>query len=358
MILRRSTRRAHGAEHMVRAFRALTLLLTVAALAAGCSVKKTAEATLSGPSELGLSLAVSATPDILTEDGTSQSQVIIVARDTAGKAVSNVTFRLDVTVSGTIVDYGTLAAKTIVTGSDGRASTTYTAPKVASVATDSGLTVALLATPVGSNYANSVARSVDIRLVPPGTIIAPSDLVAGFTMSPESPTALTNVVFTAVPCSTSVTSNCSDGSIASYSWSFGDGGTGSGQTAVHQFDAGTWPVTLTVTDSAGRAVSTTRTITVTAGAAPTAAFVTSPASPTTTTTVFFDASQSMPATGRTIVDYYWQFGDTQTAHGLTATYKYEIAGTYNATLTVTDDAGRQGVSTKSITVTQAVATIR
>ena len=77
--------RAHGAEHMVRAFRALALLLTVA-VAAGCSVEDQTAPPLSGPSELALSLTVGASPDILAQDGASQSQVIVVARDAAGQA--------------------------------------------------------------------------------------------------------------------------------------------------------------------------------------------------------------------------------------------------------------------------------
>lgn len=52
-----------------------------------------------------------------------------------------------------------------------------------------------------------------------------------------------------------------DGSIASYSWSFGS----SGKTASHTFaDAGTFDVTLTVTDNKGAKKSVTRSVTVTA----------------------------------------------------------------------------------------------
>ena len=56
---------------MVRAFRTLTLLLTVAA-AAACSTKNTTAPPLSGPSELALSITMAATPDTITQDGASQ----------------------------------------------------------------------------------------------------------------------------------------------------------------------------------------------------------------------------------------------------------------------------------------------
>ena len=53
-----------------------------------------------------------------------------------------------------------------------------------------------------------------------------------------------------------------DGAITAYQWSFGDGTTGSGATATHGYgQAGTYPVTLTVTDAGGLTASTTRQVT-------------------------------------------------------------------------------------------------
>jgi PKD repeat protein len=57
-----------------------------------------------------------------------------------------------------------------------------------------------------------------------------------------------------------------DGSITSYAWRFGDGATASGATASHTYAAaGTYPVTLTVTDNAGATGTTTASVTVTGG---------------------------------------------------------------------------------------------
>jgi hypothetical protein len=54
-----------------------------------------------------------------------------------------------------------------------------------------------------------------------------------------------------------------DGSIASYSWDFGDGSTASGRTASHPYDAsGTYRVQLTVTDNDGATASDTALVTV------------------------------------------------------------------------------------------------
>jgi PKD repeat protein len=48
-----------------------------------------------------------------------------------------------------------------------------------------------------------------------------------------------------------------------YEWKFGDGKTGRGESVTHTYTrAGTYQVTLTVTDSAGRSGTTTENITV------------------------------------------------------------------------------------------------
>jgi PKD repeat protein len=54
-----------------------------------------------------------------------------------------------------------------------------------------------------------------------------------------------------------------DGSIASYTWNFGDGSTGSAATPSHAYGApGIYTVTLKVTDSAGQGATATQTLTV------------------------------------------------------------------------------------------------
>jgi len=59
------------------------------------------------------------------------------------------------------------------------------------------------------------------------------------------------------------TSSDSDGSIVSYAWNFGDGSTGSGVTASRNYaTAGTYSVTLTVTDNAGATGTTSQSVAV------------------------------------------------------------------------------------------------
>jgi PKD repeat protein len=59
-----------------------------------------------------------------------------------------------------------------------------------------------------------------------------------------------------------------DGTISGYAWDFGDGASGTGRTASHTYaGAGSYAVTLTVTDNAGATGSVSHTVTVTAPSA-------------------------------------------------------------------------------------------
>jgi hypothetical protein len=89
--------------------------------------------------------------------------------------------------------------------------------------------------------------------------------VASFTRTPSSGDSPLEVGFDATA------STDPDGSIVSYQWSFGDGGSASGVTATHIYTATTtrsFTATLTVTDNGGKTGSTSRTVTVSAGSAP------------------------------------------------------------------------------------------
>ncbi|WP_226921605.1 PKD domain-containing protein [Georgenia subflava] len=138
-----------------------------------------------------------------------------------------------------------------------------------------------------------------------------------------------------------------DGTIASYGWEFGDGGTATGATASHTYGSGgTFDVTLTVTDDNGQTDELTQQVTIAAAnVAPTASFTTSPNG----LTVGVDGTGSEDPDG-TIASYAWTFGDGATATGATASHTYATAGTYDVTLTVTDDDGATKSLTQEVTV--------
>jgi cyanophycinase len=144
------------------------------------------------------------------------------------------------------------------------------------------------------------------------------------------------------------------GTIVSYEWAFGDGGTAAGMIVTYTYSsAGTYIAALTVRDSLGGTGTDTATITVTSGGniAPTA-----DAGPDQTVDdgqeVTFDGSGSYDADG-TITSYEWTFGDGNGATGMIVTHTYASAGTYTATLTVTDNGGLTDDDTAVITVNPA-----
>jgi len=141
-----------------------------------------------------------------------------------------------------------------------------------------------------------------------------------------------------------------DGSIASYSWNFGDGGTATGGTTLHTFKSGTYTVTLTVKDNYGATAQTTKTITAT-NQAPTAVIADDVTSGTAPLAVVFDGNSSSDPDG-SIANYTWNFGDGLQAVGKTVNHTFLGPGVYTVTLKVTDDRGAVSSATTQITVDQ------
>jgi PKD repeat protein len=317
-------------------------VLATAITTAGCTLANVDPPPMSGPSELSLSLTITANPDILSLDGASQTLVTVEARDVNGQLVPNVPLRVEILADGQLVDFGTLSARTLVTGSNGRASFTYTAPSFVSGPIPN---IQLSVTPTGSDASSHLRRLLTVRLVPPGGIN--TSPTARFTVIPASPAAFTDVRFDG-----STSTGGLGAIITSWAWDFGDGTTGTGVTPTHQYDeVGTFLVRLRVTDSNGQTNETAPTpITVSGGEPPTAQFLFSPTAPTAGQTVFFNATQSTAGTGHRIVSYRWNWGDgTPGRTGSTTSHSFTAPGTYVVVLTVTDEAGQ--IDTESVEVT-------
>ncbi|MFW6119022.1 MAG: PKD domain-containing protein [Planctomycetota bacterium] len=146
----------------------------------------------------------------------------------------------------------------------------------------------------------------------------------------------------------------SDGNIASYTWEFGDGHSGTGAVVSHAYDeAGTYTATLTVSDDDGATDTAAATIEVEEPNAPPVASITAnPTSGTAPLEVAFDGSASSDSDG-SIASYQWDLGDGTTADTVSPQHTYEAAGTYQVTLTVTDDDGATESDSATITVEDA-----
>jgi PKD repeat protein len=151
--------------------------------------------------------------------------------------------------------------------------------------------------------------------------------------------------------------------IASYTINFGDGSASVTQNCSttcpqiqHTYNTGgQFAATLKVTDSRGKVSNNTALVEISVNTPPRAALTASPTSGNAPLNVSFDASGSSDAdSGDTIASYAFNFGDGTGTTQSTATvsHQYNIAGTYTASLTVTDSRGApsSNTATQNITV--------
>jgi len=134
-------------------------ILLIACLAAfgGCSVDKQSAPDIAGPSGLGLSIDITATPDVVVRDGVSTATIAVTMRDADGRLLADRTVFF-----APQLNLGTLSAQSVKTNSSGVASVLYTAPPAGN-----DTTTTITVTPVGDNSQNTWGRTVAIRLVRP-----------------------------------------------------------------------------------------------------------------------------------------------------------------------------------------------
>ncbi|MBI1228398.1 MAG: PKD domain-containing protein [Bacteroidetes bacterium] len=157
----------------------------------------------------------------------------------------------------------------------------------------------------------------------------------GFITVGSSPTAVdftSSVNGNTVTFTSSVTNPAGSGPIM-YSWDFGDGGTSTLANPTHTYAAGgSYGVTLTVTNSCGSAIKANA---VTILVPPVAGFSATNTSGCAPLTVSYTSTSSGANS------YAWTFpgGTPGTSAAQNPTVVYNTAGTYNATLIVTNPAG-------------------
>jgi PKD repeat protein len=325
------------------------LLATAAMTLAACSLDKQEMPPLSGPSEFALALSMTASPDQLPRDASSQAVVTITARNVAGQPIAGQ--RIAVSLGTNAPQGATLSQSEVVTGSNGQATVVVTAPVPNSLGN-----ISVIAIPVGTNSGNASARVISIAALP---LNSAGPVITDFTISNSTPDINETVTFDAScqPATTCATSGVTDEGLpcntCSFTWSFGDGGTATGQIARHAFAAaGAHQVMLTATDVGGVSSSLTKTVTATATSIPTTVSISiSPSPPVAKQLSTFTASATA-ATNHRITSYQFIFGDGNSVTQPTPVvqYAYSQAGTFPFVLTVRDDLGQSATINQVVTV--------
>jgi len=137
-----------------------------------------------------------------------------------------------------------------------------------------------------------------------------------------------------------------------YAWTLGDGDIGTGPTVSHTYGStGTYTATCTVTDVLSGIATASKNVVISPNPSVTASVNHNLAAPGTTLT--FDASSSG---GDGSYSYAWSFGDSSSGSGAPTTHAYSQAGSYQATVTLTD--GNGGTASDSMATAARCSTAR
>jgi len=226
----------------------------------GCNLDKQTIPALSGPSELALSLLVTADPDfVIANDGidsTGQSTITANLRDQNGQPLSGHGLVFDILDDqGRPADQGKLSSETASTNGSGVATVTYFSPARTDFTADSSILIGVR--PLSNDANGQVYRTVriEVRSPEPRTFPQiPGNLppTCNFTVQPF-PGPLNGAYPTGMQVLFQSTSSDSDGFIVRYEWDFGDNTLTDDQPDVNHVwsVAGTYSVTHTVTDNGG-----------------------------------------------------------------------------------------------------------
>jgi PKD repeat protein len=318
----------------IRFSKRLLIALAAAVALSACATQDASAPDLAGPSELGLSIELTASPDVLPRDGVSTSTIRVVARGPDGKPLAGQKLVLSTSA-------GSLSSKEVTTGTNGDATVVLNPLPLNQEL--SGVVVS--ATAVAADAVNAPTRTVKITVA--GT--APD---VSFTVNPASPKRLQLTTLVAAALMNGVL--C--GTECTYEWKLDTGEVlPSGRTIVYRFQqARAYVVTLVVTAPTGGSAATSRIVTVTPPVLPVAVIAFSPTTPTVADTIRFDGrgSTADPDGDTQIVRYEWDFGDGSAAvEGSLVTHQYAAAKSgYTVRLTVTDNLGRTATTTTVVNV--------
>jgi len=332
-----------------------------AVLVSACGLDKQTQPSLIGPSQTGLAINLTASPDTLPRDGSSQSVITVVARDSQGRPIVGQRFAMALDTNAP--QGASVSTTEVVTNSNGQATFTVQAPFAGSIGD-----ITVVATPIGSDAANTIPRVVFIRALPQNNA-APQFAGTPFLVSCAGVTpCITNpevgevVTFDGschpADCSSSgVTDEGSPCNSCSFTWNFGGDGTASGQIVTHTFGAaGTFVVTETVRDAGGVTSVAQRSVTVSSLTIPTALAVSaSPNPPIAKQAATFTASATVSPNHRIVSwQFSWGDGDSNSSASPVIQHTYSQGGTFLLTLTVRDDMGQTASRSQLITVSSGL----
>jgi hypothetical protein len=238
----------------------LALLLALGA----CNTKTVEIPELSGPSELALSLNLTATPDVLVADGASTSAIQATIRDHNGRPVpGQAVFFVVTDAAGNAADIGELNTPSAVSGPSGTAQVIYRAPARTDATANQMMRV--LARPISTDALGQIYRTVNIELRSAEGRLFPE--VAG--NAPPSCNFAIQAPFGFLTDRSilfqSTAADTAGGFIVRYFWTFGDDSPPQDKPDVehHYGVPGSYDVTHIVTDNNGAQATCTKSVIIT-----------------------------------------------------------------------------------------------
>ncbi|MFC2082438.1 PKD domain-containing protein [Candidatus Bipolaricaulota bacterium] len=246
---------------------------------------------------------------------------------------------------------------------DGDGSTDSTAPIAEHTFALAGVYTLTLTVTDNDGNSDSATKTIEVGSQPAALagVIPP---IADFAYLPAEPGPGDVILFNAT------LSSDLDGQIVSYAWDFNGDGEADSSAAIVDYsfaEDGAYDVSLTVTDDSGSSDTLTLQVVIGTGETappsapstslpPIAEFEYMPANPQTGSLVLFNGTMSTDPDGQ-IAAYVWDFdgdsvGDSTAA---IAEHIFVTVGTYDTSLTVTDDSGNRDTLTLQIIVASAEA---
>lgn len=222
-----------------------------------CGLEKVTIPPLGGPSELGISVKLTASPDVLTADGISTARIQAEVRGPNGQPVGgkDIFFAI-ASETGLFADIGSLSHNRALTDGAGIAQVIYRVPPRTDATAHQFVLVD--ARPVGDDARAAVYRSVAIELRSAEPFLFPSNPVNGrpvaqITVEPPTGSFVGDqILFQGSGSYDTEDGNGRVGHVVRYHWDFGDGTRDDKPDVNHAYGfASTFKVSLVVTDDEG-----------------------------------------------------------------------------------------------------------